>query len=210
MTISSRPKVRKNINKNPSILESLGVSITGGLNSEVRVNVSGLRDVRVGSVKKEKFESPSDIHNRVMSDLCRSARQGNLFDVNLILDTTPDLLNSVSNASEDCFGSNGSPLHYATIGNQPDIVHALLVRGANITLQTSRGMTALHLSCTRGFVECASLLLDHGASMMNKDKFGITPLNIVNQGFKELKLARTAIYTYYNKYRGGFKNSITR
>ena len=119
------------------------------------------------------------------------------------------MLNSVSTASEDSFGFRGTPLLYATVGNQPDIVYSLLTRGANVDAKSSRGITALHLACLRGYVECASLLINFGAKMNIADNFGNTPINILrDQNSLELKPQRLAITTYYKKCSSEGQKSI--
>lgn len=202
-----RPVSRGGVSKNPTVLESLGVRITSGLGGGriVHVNLGDRQRRREGeesdTARLPRVTAPVDPRVRLVAELCRAARQGNVFDVEILLDETRELLHATSLASEDSFGSGGCPLHYATIGNQPDVVRTLLARGCQASSKTSRGMTPLHVACQRGLVECASLLLDFNARMLEKDQYGMTPLSILRQNCSDpdLRKCRLAILSYYKR-----------
>ena len=52
----------------------------------------------------------------------------------------------------------------------------LIKRGFDINLQDENGWSPLHFACQAGSYECVKALLDAGAQIELKDKFGNTPL----------------------------------
>ena len=61
-------------------------------------------------------------------------------------------------------------------GGNPDEVREMLKHGANVNHQDSKGKTALHRAAKAGFVETATILLKHEASVYIRDKDEETPL----------------------------------
>ena len=62
-------------------------------------------------------------------------------------------------------GMNGTPLHAAATGNQPEIIKLLLDRGLNVDVTGAYDdCTALHLTAWNNQVEAAKALLDAGAN----------------------------------------------
>ena len=203
------PAVHPNKKKrNPSILSSLGIT--------VKVPSAGLprivsNDLRVQSIMEARSKMSTTSRRPVQSkttdmnmmDLFKASRQGNIPDIDLIVRECPNIVNSLSSSSEDIFGTGGTCLHYAAVGCQPGALYALLTRGADPKIRSGRGCTALHVACIKGSVECCVILLDHGASMLQSDAFGLTPLEILKQpcGDAELARSRRNILEYYNRLR---------
>jgi hypothetical protein len=176
---------KQNTRRNPSVLEALGISLRrepskGG----VRVVAADKRVQCVNDMKAS--DSSSRVSSRLPlqpslteQDLHKAARQALFVDLDFILDQKPEFLNAPSKSNEDSFGVGGTALHYAVAGNNPSVVEYLLARGANPHHASDRGVTPLHLCCKKGVVDCAKLLIDHGACMTVKDHYNITPLCIL-------------------------------
>ena len=52
-----------------------------------------------------------------------------------------------------------APLHIAVLTNQPGMVRRLVVAGATTQITDQEGNTPLHHACSRGFMDCANMLL---------------------------------------------------
>ncbi|XP_020288060.1 ankyrin-1-like, partial [Pseudomyrmex gracilis] len=72
--------------------------------------------------------------------------------------------------------SYNTPLHFAVINGDIEIVKMLLDRSANINIGNQFGRTPLHNAMENKKIEIAELLLDYGATVNASDSFGVTPL----------------------------------
>ena len=80
-----------------------------------------------------------------------------------------------------------TPLHSAAAGRSTEIVHALLVAGAEPNARQEGGFVALHAAAQSGDVEMARDLLEHGADPRLATDDGRTALAIAEeQGHHEL------------------------
>jgi len=66
-------------------------------------------------------------------------------------------------------------LHWATMGDNPEIVKILLENGANPNLQDNEGNTALHIATKDNRSEIVKILLEKGANPNLQDNEGNTP-----------------------------------
>jgi hypothetical protein len=199
------PKSKK---RNPSILNSLGISVQSSSAGTPRVVSSDARvqriiDSRKGASEHPKRLRPTNPNLQNVMDLHRAARQGNILDIDILLRDCPDIVNLPSSSSEDTFGAGGTSLHYATVGCQPGTLFALLRQGAEPNVGSTRLCTPLHVACMKGFVECAIILMDHGANMLQADSFGVTPLSILNKACGDTVLlgSRKSILLYYKRLK---------
>ena len=150
-----------------------------------------------------RTELPKANRNDV-SDLHKACRHGNLHDISFLLELDPSLLSAPSSISEDGLGCGAVALHYATIGNQPEVISFLLQKGAKVDLTTDRGLTPLHVACTRGFVDCANLLLQGGANALTQDRHGKSSHAVLKQlsGDPDMQKRRTAIARLLQNHSG--------
>lgn len=82
---------------------------------------------------------------------------------------------------------NVTPLHSAAAGGSAEIVHLLLVAGADANARQNGGFTALHAAAQNGDVAMAQDLLDHGAEVEPATEDGRTAFAIAEaQGHDEI------------------------
>lgn len=70
----------------------------------------------------------------------------------------------------------GSPLTSASMNNQTEMVKLLIKFKAKIDAENPEGLMALHWAAIRQNLECADILLEHGADMDYMSSNGHTPL----------------------------------
>jgi hypothetical protein len=193
----------------PTVMESLGISIKAQSSQPVRVVAADSRTQRLNEFianksPKDNLQQSSSILNEV-AQLHSSCRKGNLADVSFLLDQKPELINMPSASNEDFFGTGGISLHFATLGNQPDIVSYLISKGAKINCQSARGITPLHIASARGLVECGNVLVRQGGNLLIKDSYGKSALSLLQQetGNTELRKSRSLILVSSRKPGSG-------
>jgi hypothetical protein len=181
----------------PSVLEALGITIkTTGKSTKVVAADSRVQKINYAiSVRKPAgMEIPKAIKSDV-TDLHKACRQGNIHDVVFLIDSDADLICAPSINSEDGLGRGAVALHFAAIGNQTGIISYLLQRGALPDVSSDRGITPLHIACSRGFVDCANTLLRGGANALTLDRYGKSARSILDEpcGHPEMRKSRAAI-----------------
>lgn len=72
--------------------------------------------------------------------------------------------------------NNWTPLSFATVMGQKDMIELLLAQSADIESEDIRHRTALSLAIMRGEEAIVDLLMRHGAKVNSHDVFGGTPL----------------------------------
>ena len=87
------------------------------------------------------------------------------------------------------------PLHYsAAYLNAPDVIAALLQRGADIQSTDADGWTPLHFAAAfNGQTEIMKVLLDGGADTSARDIDGMTPLHVAARKTQEPDIVATLI-----------------
>jgi len=78
-----------------------------------------------------------------------------------------------------------TPLLYAAINGDIEIVEMLLNRGANINAVNQYGITALHNAVRSKTMEIIELLLKRGAYVNAKDSYSVTPLQLAFENGSE-------------------------
>ncbi|MBO6514609.1 MAG: acyltransferase family protein [Phycisphaerales bacterium] len=101
-------------------------------------------------------------------DIWRAAAEGSLPQLRARINEGADL-----NAPDPNFRT--TPLGYAVLYNQTEIVQELLTNGANPNIQFGDGGTALHSAMFLGRSEIASTLLDNNADLELQNMRGETP-----------------------------------
>lgn len=76
----------------------------------------------------------------------------------------------------DVLTTLATPLHWASLGDQPAVVKMLIDKGADIRAVDIEGHTALHVASAGHNPEVVRILLDSGAEVNAKDSAGTTPL----------------------------------
>ena len=99
---------------------------------------------------EELFEQ--DIEGDTQLHLAIASSYDEVFNALVRLAPKPEYLNIQNN---ELF----APLHIAVLTNQPQMVRRLVVAGATTQITDQEGNTPLHHACSRGFMECASMLL---------------------------------------------------
>jgi ankyrin repeat protein len=89
------------------------------------------------------------------------------------------------NAKSDSSGL--TPLHYAAMGNSPEVVQSLISKGADVRMKDRQGMTPLHHAAesmtydaatkTWDYVDILENLISAGADVHAKDYDNMTPLD---------------------------------
>lgn len=87
-----------------------------------------------------------------------------------------------------------TPLHFACISGNFELVNFLIGKEANIDAETTLRFTPLHIAVQRGSEEIAQLLINSGADVDCKDVYSNTPLHYASQNGK----AFSCTYIYVN------------
>lgn len=87
-----------------------------------------------------------------------ACHEGNLSVVSEILKLRPQLA---------CEGEELglTPLHYAAINSNKEVLMALIAAGADVNAKDIGGMTPLHISCTNGHIDNIRILINNGANV---------------------------------------------
>ncbi|XP_076684312.1 uncharacterized protein LOC143377171 [Andrena cerasifolii] len=78
-----------------------------------------------------------------------------------------------------------SPLHYAAINGEVELVRVLLDKGAKVDARNSHGKTPLHNGVTSRKTEIVELLLNKGANVNHRDNSDITSLHLAAENGTE-------------------------
>ena len=79
----------------------------------------------------------------------------------------------------------GTPLHWAAITDQADLVQYLIDKGASVSAKGRAGGTALHWAAWRGSDSAVRVLLDNGADVEARSDDEGTPLFWLGRASKE-------------------------
>ena len=100
------------------------------------------------------------------------------------------------NARND-WEEQGTAIHAATKGGNPDILSLLLEHDADVDSRDWEDATSLHWASDRGTLSVGQYLLDHGADINARDENGLTPLfDAARRGhveFAQMLLERGAV-----------------
>ena len=64
------------------------------------------------------------------------------------------------------------PIHYIAKGNHRDCIKTILEHKGDINIQNNFGLTALHCACQKEHLHTIRELIDNGAKLDVKDRFG--------------------------------------
>lgn len=111
-------------------------------------------------------------------ELITALESGNIGLVESILEENPKLVNSAGNFP-NLYNDASTPLYYAVMANNKDMVKLLLEKGANVNAKVKDdhfGETSFFAALKSGRVEVLPLLLEGGANLNARNSFGETPL----------------------------------
>lgn len=77
----------------------------------------------------------------------------------------------------------GTPLMYAVLGGDPQIVRLLLDHDVNLNAKAENGWSAVMIAAAKGYVEVLEMLLEEGADPTLADVYSWTPL--MRAGFEK-------------------------
>jgi len=97
-----------------------------------------------------------------------AAEQGDLAQVQALLQEDPQLLNAVDDGGY-------TPLHEAAYNGQIEILDYLIAKGANLNATSASGSTPLHGAAFHGYVKAAERLIEEGAAIEVRNAGGFTP-----------------------------------
>ncbi|KAF2895060.1 hypothetical protein ILUMI_11113 [Ignelater luminosus] len=88
--------------------------------------------------------------------------------------------------------SGNTPLHFAVMHQQVNMISLLLSKGADINLRNHNGETPFYIGVKHGYYEIVSILLDYGADINLQNHEGNTPLitvmSVANKASQELDI----------------------
>ena len=87
-------------------------------------------------------------------------------------------INALDTRSNVAGGNGRRALNYAALGNNSEMIQALLDAGANVNLANRSGFTPLMHAAERGSTDAAKILIKSGASTSAKSRRGQTALRI--------------------------------
>ena len=115
----------------------------------------------------KKSGSKVGVVTKTADDLSIAAEQGNVAEVNAILDNNPSLLDEPETSYYGC-----TALMWAAIHGHLPIAELLLNRGCAIDTQNKNGMTALMYAAIDGHTDVARVLLVRGADLTLIGSYG--------------------------------------
>ena len=96
-------------------------------------------------------------------------RKGDVPAVKALIEKSPQLVEARD-------GDGDTPLHYAALGGNVELINYLIDKGAKIELPNAEHKTALHFAAVNDRKEAVSALLKRGAALETKDDYGRTAL----------------------------------
>jgi len=145
-------------------------------NSPLFYACNSQEDIALQILRTDRFPpllSPSDwsVHAAAKRGFTEVAKILLEENANLINQTDPDGL---------------SPLHYAVLSDNPQIVRFFLLNSTvDVNLKTTKGITSLHLACANANLEVLKMLLIRGAEQNCSDDRGFNALHFVSRHVKD-------------------------
>ena len=113
-------------------------------------------------------------------EIHEAAKRGDLEKVRTLVEGDPALVEAKDKGGE-------TPLHWAAVSGNLDLVRFLLDKGAIVDAKNARGLTPLFFTAAQGRPPAAGLLIERGADVNARNPLGMTPLiTAVEQGAVEL------------------------
>jgi len=94
-------------------------------------------------------------------------RKGDVPAVKALIEKSPKLVEARD-------GDGDTPLHYAALEGNVELIHYFIARGAKLEVQNAEMKTSLHLAAINDRKEAVSVLLKRGAAIETRDDYGRT------------------------------------
>ena len=124
--------------------------------------------------------NPSTVNRYSISILHTAVSQGNVDMVKMLVDRNASINYPLDSRAGHRSGE--TPLHFAAADNQGDVATLLLLAGADPTLMTEGGMTALHLAAGLGNVQFIRQLYpfitEKEVNMAGDNNYGSQPIHL--------------------------------
>ncbi len=145
------------------------------LGKKIETDVKNIKEIIKckGSVShinqiKSKMQKIANVNVQNLSLVHKNAYQGNI----------EDLVENLSIETIDQFDRHGfTPIHYAILGNQHEIINFLIRCGVNINAVTRDGDSLLHFAAITGSHKIFQILISAGADVNHRNCMGETPLH---------------------------------
>jgi serine/threonine protein kinase len=101
-------------------------------------------------------------------------------------------------------------LHYAVSQNNQQLVNLLLENYADVMAQCGKQQNALHIACTKGYLEIYKMIVSRHYNCKNSvDKNGKTPLDLADQNKHTIILDydKKLVVTLYNSDKAGHNSN---
>ena len=110
-------------------------------------------------------------------DLFSAIQRGDITNMTAMLTADPSLLDKRKGG-----GAKGiTPLYWAVMHGQSEIVRSLISRGADVNARDDNGLTPLHQAAWHGFSDIVDLLVSKGANVNATSADGASPLKYAEQ-----------------------------
>ncbi len=113
-------------------------------------------------------------------------RKGDVPAVKAMIEKTPRLVDARD-------GDGSTPLHYAALSGDPDLVRFLIDKGANVESMDAKSNTSLHIAVMNDRREAAAVLLERGAAVEARDDYQRTALILCARERGQASLGRLLI-----------------
>jgi uncharacterized protein len=118
--------------------------------------------------------------DRASGSIREAVRKADITRIRTLLDKNPNLVRARDS-------SGYTPLHWASIDGNREVVELLIDRGAEVNGRTPYGLTPLHLASRAGKLDTVKLLISRGAEVNALTKDGVSPLReAISSGHEEV------------------------
>ena len=131
-------------------------------------------------------QKSSQFNTFIINELCRAAYNGDKDTVEEILLINPQVINSEGSSYDELGLTKAHPLLWASFRNQSEVVKLLLIKGAEVNLQSEglRKLTAL-MAAAWEFPDIVDILLKAGADIYLRSAVGRTAIEYAKENCRQ-------------------------